>query len=173
MVTNVDTFPLVCHCSPYGSVRPDCEQMSGRCICKPGISGDKCDTCPDGSAVTPQGCEGCKQNTFDVFGILFLTVCFSVFFPAGGSVERCGNETCQFGARCKHNQVEGSLKCSCDFYCDQESKKPVCGSDGNTYRSECELQWRSCHLQAHILITDYAPCQCKLLTFAQWRKCGF
>ena len=103
----------------------------------------------------------------------FLTVCISVFFPAGGSVERCGNETCQFGARCKHNQVEGSLKCSCDFYCDQESKKPVCGSDGNTYRSECELQWRSCHLQAHILITDYAPCQCKLLTFAQWWKYGF
>ena len=57
-----DTFPLVCHCSPYGSVRPDCEQMSGRCICKPGISGDKCDTCPDGSAVTPQGCEGCKSK---------------------------------------------------------------------------------------------------------------
>ena len=87
---------------------------------------------------------------------------FPVFFPAGGSVERCGNETCQFGARCKHNQGEGSLKCSCDFYCDQETKKPVCGSDGNTYRSECELQWRSCHLQAHILITEYAPCQCKL-----------
>ena len=77
-------------------------------------------------------------------------------------MERCGNETCQFGARCKHNQGEGSLKCSCDFYCDQETKKPVCGSDGNTYRSECELQWRSCHLQAHILITEYAPCQCKL-----------
>ena len=96
----------------------------------------------------------------------------SVFFPAGGSVERCGNETCQFGARCKHNQVEGSLKCSCDFYCDQESKKPVCGSDGNTYRSECELQWRSCHLQTHILITEYAPCQCKLHSEAQWRKDG-
>ena len=135
-------FPLVCHCSPYGSVRPDCEQMSGRCICKPGISGDKCDTCPNGSAVTPKGCEG-------------------LFFPQGGAVERCGNQTCQFGARCKHNQAESTLKCSCDFYCDQEAKKPVCGSDGNTYRSECELQWRSCHLQTHILITDYAPCQCK------------
>ena len=50
----------VCNCSPYGSVRSDCEQMSGKCICKPGISGDKCDTCPDGTSVTLKGCEGCK-----------------------------------------------------------------------------------------------------------------
>ena len=34
--------------------------MSGKCICKPGISGDKCDTCPDGTSVTLKGCEGCK-----------------------------------------------------------------------------------------------------------------
>ena len=52
-------FP-VCNCSPRGSVRSDCEQMSGKCICKPGISGDKCDTCPDGTSVTLKGCEGCK-----------------------------------------------------------------------------------------------------------------
>ena len=52
-------FP-VCNCSPHGSVRSDCEQMSGKCICKPGISGDKCDTCPDGTSVTLKGCEGCK-----------------------------------------------------------------------------------------------------------------
>ena len=50
----------VCNCSPYGSVRSDCEQMSGKCICKPGISGDKCDTCPDGTSVKLKGCEGCK-----------------------------------------------------------------------------------------------------------------
>ena len=52
-------FP-VCNCSPHGSVRSDCEQMSGKCICKPGISGDKCDTCPDGTSVKLKGCEGCK-----------------------------------------------------------------------------------------------------------------
>ena len=56
-------FPA-CDCSPYGSVRTDCEQMSGKCICKPGISGDKCDTCPDGTPVTPKGCNGCKKHFF-------------------------------------------------------------------------------------------------------------
>ena len=34
--------------------------MSGKCICKPGIKGDKCDLCPDGSQIEPHGCEGCK-----------------------------------------------------------------------------------------------------------------
>ena len=44
-------------CSPYGSVRNDCEQMSGKCICKPGIKGDKCDRCPDGTQIKPKGCD--------------------------------------------------------------------------------------------------------------------
>ena len=56
------SYFLVCNCSPYGSVRSDCEQMSGRCVCKPGIIGDKCDTCPDGTGVTSKGCEGCKYG---------------------------------------------------------------------------------------------------------------
>ena len=58
-IWSIFLFP-VCNCSPHGSVRSDCEQMSGKCICKPGISGDKCDTCPDGTSVTLKGCEGCK-----------------------------------------------------------------------------------------------------------------
>ena len=34
--------------------------MSGKCICKPGIIGEKCDICPDGTPVTSKGCTGCK-----------------------------------------------------------------------------------------------------------------
>ena len=49
-----------CLCSPFGSVRSDCEQNTGRCVCKPGILGAKCDTCPNGDKVTSSGCEGRK-----------------------------------------------------------------------------------------------------------------
>ena len=55
-----NSFIPACHCSPYGSVRNDCEQMSGKCICKPGIKGDKCDICPDETQIQANGCDGCK-----------------------------------------------------------------------------------------------------------------
>lgn len=46
-----------CGCSLFGSVREDCEQMTGRCICKTGVSGHKCDMCPiSGQILTPAGC---------------------------------------------------------------------------------------------------------------------
>ena len=56
-----------CQCSPYGSVRNDCEQMSGKCICKPGIKGDKCDICPDETQISPSGCEGRKFDARKFF----------------------------------------------------------------------------------------------------------
>ena len=101
-----------------------------------------------------------KCNTNPVLLFFFF---FSVFFPSeGSSSERCGNKTCQFGAKCKI-EADLALKCSCDFYCDdQDTSNPVCGSDGNTYPSECILQQNGCRLQMHILITDYAPCKCKI-----------
>ncbi|KOB68636.1 putative agrin [Operophtera brumata] len=34
---------IPCGCSAFGSVREDCEQMTGRCVCKPGIQGQNCD----------------------------------------------------------------------------------------------------------------------------------
>ena len=88
-----------------------------------------------------------------------------MLFPSEGAIERCGNTTCQFGAKCKHDSIAGTLKCSCDFYCDEKDQKnPVCGSDGNTYSSECVLQKRGCQLSIHILITHFGPCKCKYLT---------
>ncbi|KAG5838801.1 hypothetical protein ANANG_G00227460 [Anguilla anguilla] len=42
-----------CNCDPAGSVRDDCEQMSGLCSCKAGLKGMKCSVCPDGSARAP------------------------------------------------------------------------------------------------------------------------
>lgn len=40
-----------------GSVSNTCDSR-GRCSCKEGVSGDKCDLCPDG----PMGAEGCRKR---------------------------------------------------------------------------------------------------------------
>jgi len=42
----------------FGSIRDDCDQMTGRCRCRPGITGHKCHRCPNGATVGPQGCTG-------------------------------------------------------------------------------------------------------------------
>ncbi|MEQ2196362.1 hypothetical protein XENOCAPTIV_020702, partial [Xenoophorus captivus] len=44
-------------CDPTGSVRDDCEQMSGLCSCKTGVKGLKCNVCPDGSKMGVNGCD--------------------------------------------------------------------------------------------------------------------
>lgn len=46
-----------CGCSLFGSVRDDCEQMTGRCVCKPGIQGQKCTVCTGHNKILgPNGC---------------------------------------------------------------------------------------------------------------------
>lgn len=46
-----------CNCDAVGSVRDDCEQMSGLCSCKTGVKGMKCNVCPDGSKMGMSGCD--------------------------------------------------------------------------------------------------------------------
>uniref|UniRef100_A0A3B3U0X0 Laminin subunit gamma 2 n=1 Tax=Poecilia latipinna TaxID=48699 RepID=A0A3B3U0X0_9TELE len=46
-----------CSCNPAGSVSNTCDSR-GRCSCKDGVSGDKCDLCPDG----PMGADGCRRR---------------------------------------------------------------------------------------------------------------
>ncbi|XP_042353548.1 laminin subunit gamma-2, partial [Plectropomus leopardus] len=46
-----------CRCNLTGSVSASCDSR-GRCSCKEGVTGDKCNRCPDG----PIGPNGCKQR---------------------------------------------------------------------------------------------------------------
>uniref|UniRef100_A0A3Q1EC02 Laminin, gamma 2 n=1 Tax=Acanthochromis polyacanthus TaxID=80966 RepID=A0A3Q1EC02_9TELE len=43
-----------CRCNPAGSVSATCDSR-GRCSCKEGVTGEKCDRCPDGP-IGPNGC---------------------------------------------------------------------------------------------------------------------
>ncbi|KAJ8896134.1 hypothetical protein PR048_001477 [Dryococelus australis] len=52
---------IPCGCSQFGSVRDDCEQMTGRCVCKPGIHGQKCTVCTgENKMLGPGGCTSGK-----------------------------------------------------------------------------------------------------------------
>ncbi|KAE8751005.1 hypothetical protein FOCC_FOCC002433 [Frankliniella occidentalis] len=48
---------LPCQCHKWGAVRDDCEQMTGRCVCRPGVQGEKCEECvAPGHVLSPAGC---------------------------------------------------------------------------------------------------------------------
>lgn len=48
-----------CNCNPTGSETEQCD-MSGRCRCKPGVTGEKCDRCmPNFFEFGPAGCRQC------------------------------------------------------------------------------------------------------------------
>ncbi|XP_067309567.1 laminin subunit gamma-1 [Pseudorasbora parva] len=53
---------LPCGCSPVGSLSPQCDD-SGRCSCKPGVMGEKCERCQPGfHTLTAAGCRPCSCN---------------------------------------------------------------------------------------------------------------
>jgi len=54
-----------CDCSEFGAMRDDCEQMSGRCDCKDGVVGGKCETCAGGGFLGALGCSSLRKNHHD------------------------------------------------------------------------------------------------------------
>ncbi|NXI41329.1 LAMC2 protein, partial [Galbula dea] len=50
---------LPCRCHPQGSLSPQCDSY-GRCSCKPGVMGDKCDQCQPGFESLSEA--GCRRN---------------------------------------------------------------------------------------------------------------
>ncbi|XP_008566171.1 PREDICTED: laminin subunit gamma-1, partial [Galeopterus variegatus] len=92
-----------CHCSPVGSLSTQCDSY-GRCSCKPGVMGDKCDRCQPGfHSLTEAGCRPCSCNP-------------------SGSIDECNVETGR--CVCKDN-VEGfnCERCKPGFF-NLESSNP-------------------------------------------------
>ncbi|XP_063395250.1 agrin-like [Cydia fagiglandana] len=129
---------IPCGCSAFGSVREDCEQMTGRCVCKPGIQGQKCTVCSNHEhALGPNGC-------FDPE---------STQLPATS----CEHMACYFGAYCVVRS--GLAQCECGGGdCGPAGAPSVCGSDGRTYLSACHLRTHACRTQSDIVVQAFGPC---------------
>ncbi|KPI94910.1 Agrin [Papilio xuthus] len=129
---------IPCGCSAFGSVREDCEQMTGRCVCKPGIQGQKCTVCSNHEhTLGPNGC-------FDPE---------STQLPA----TNCELLTCYFGAYCVVRS--GLVTCECAApECPAGEGPAVCGSDGRSYVSACHLRAHACRTQADVVVQAFGAC---------------
>ncbi|KAG5885807.1 hypothetical protein JTB14_001416 [Gonioctena quinquepunctata] len=130
---------IPCGCSTFGSVRDDCEQMTGRCVCRPGVQGQKCTVCTNHNKVLgPSGCVSADAT----------------ISPA----TTCKELTCYFGATCAERG--GFAVCECHTKCPElQEPQVVCGSDGQTYSSPCELRQLACRLQKDIVVQAFGSCK--------------
>ncbi|XP_029689945.1 agrin isoform X9 [Takifugu rubripes] len=123
-----------CNCDATGSVRDDCEQMSGLCSCKTGVKGMKCNVCPDESKMGMNGCDKGPE-----------------------SPTSCDDLICNFGASCI--EVNGQAHCECPSPdCDEKNKTKVCGSDGVTYADQCQLRTIACRQDKDIAVQHFGQC---------------
>lgn len=118
---------LACGCSSFGSVREDCEQMTGRCVCKPGIQGQKCTICTSHNKMLgPNGCVSgitISNNFFTIFhSFLNSTVDLTTLPPT-----TCRELTCHFGATCVERG--GLAICECHTECEEETDAQVRASN--------------------------------------------
>ncbi|GAA6228356.1 laminin subunit gamma-2 [Lates japonicus] len=63
-----------CGCNPTGSVSATCDSR-GRCSCKEGVTGEKCDRCPDGP-IGPNGCTQSRQPREDSGSLSLPCFCY-------------------------------------------------------------------------------------------------
>lgn len=52
---------LACDCDRRGTAEPQCNKMSGHCVCVEGVSGPRCDTCARGFSGEFPNCVRCHQ----------------------------------------------------------------------------------------------------------------
>uniref|UniRef100_A0A8C9VEY1 Agrin n=1 Tax=Scleropages formosus TaxID=113540 RepID=A0A8C9VEY1_SCLFO len=117
-----------CNCDTVGSVRDDCEQMSGLCSCKTGVKGLKCNMCPSGARMGVNGCDS-----------------------GPNAPTSCSELTCKFGASCV--ELEGQAHCECPLPdCPEGNQIKVCGSDGVTYADRCQLRTIACRQDKNITV---------------------
>nr|XP_046265365.1 laminin subunit gamma-2 [Scatophagus argus] len=63
-----------CRCDPTGSVSGSCDSR-GRCRCKEGVTGEKCNLCPDGP-IGPNGCSQRRQLREDSGSLTLPCFCY-------------------------------------------------------------------------------------------------
>ncbi|XP_052235644.1 agrin-like isoform X3 [Dreissena polymorpha] len=121
-----------------------CEMSDGqpRCVCPSECSPSVAKVCGTDGVTYNSECElrvaSCKNQ---------LPIVISSF----GDCKACNGIQCKYGSEC----VEG--KCICPQICPSQYD-PVCATDGNTYRNDCELRQEACRRNTGLEVRSSGRC---------------
>ncbi|CAL1537788.1 unnamed protein product [Lymnaea stagnalis] len=138
-----------CDCDSFGSQRNGlCEQVTdeiggtvaGRCLCKPFVTGARCDRCKENywnlQQDNPLGCEPCTCNPDgtlpDVGCDMELGLCRCKRYVTGKNCERCYHGYYGMSAEDKY----GCKRCNCDL--------------GGALKHSCDDETGQCECRPHI-----------------------
>ena len=109
------------------------------------------------------------QESYHLKIILIIKFVLFFFFPGG-----CANITCEFYSVCKSQGIGRPGLCVCPEDCVEEEVQDVmivekdmnkvCGTDGQTYQSECLMKIAACNKQQYIVVANKGECG-KLLVY--------
>lgn len=137
--------------------------MTGRCVCKHGIQGQKCTVCSNHEHTL--GPNGCFDRKYAVFYMSYIFLCSTggsknIFFSAESTqlpATNCERMTCYFGAHCLVRSGLATCECNTEE-CPPADTLTVCGSDSRTYLSACHLRAHACRTQSDVVVQAFGPC---------------
>ncbi|XP_028287743.1 laminin subunit beta-4 isoform X2 [Parambassis ranga] len=125
---------IPCNCDPSGSLNGGlCDPLSGHCLCKENVEGQRCDHCKQGffnlSQNNPAGCQACSCHHLGSVGSchqltgscecdrlasgLLCDQCLAGFWGLGSSMFRCSPCNCDIGGSYSNMCSPEDGQCQC------------------------------------------------------------
>lgn len=102
-------------------------------------------------------------KTLVIFCLCLVLKCIDscYVFPVD-STDPCRDKLCPVGARCVPSPDGRAATCVCPKYCpqygDHSASRPVCGSDKNDYKDQCEMRKNACEKGVEISVKYQGAC---------------
>lgn len=66
LITCFFSVSTACRCDPEGTLSEVCDKQTGACLCRPGVTGARCDSCSRGRCDSFPACETCPNCYFSL-----------------------------------------------------------------------------------------------------------